>query len=84
MGEKVTTNSTIVTEVTKKMLESSSQVSFDVKKEIAYSKSIAVTSLAQCISDMKKATVQFKSNVKTDVGNLIKIHEAIQKTDENL
>ncbi|MGX7417379.1 DUF3130 family protein [Carnobacterium gallinarum] len=84
MIEKVATNSEIVSTVTKSMLEASSHVSFDVKQEISYSKSIAVTNLSQCIRDMKKATIEFKSNVKTDVGNLVKIHEAIQKKDENL
>lgn len=82
--EKITTNSNFVTTITKSMLESSSCVSFDVKKEISYSKSIAVTNLSQCIKDMEKAILEFKSSVKKDVGNLVKIHEAIQKTDENL
>ncbi|MGX7419194.1 DUF3130 family protein [Carnobacterium gallinarum] len=84
MEEKVTTNSTIVTMVTIGMTESSSHVSFDVKKDISYSKSTAVTILSECLGDMKKATTQFKSAIKVDVGNLVKIHEAIQKTDENL
>lgn len=84
MNEKITTNSAVVSAVTKAMLESSSHVSFAPKRTISYSHSIAVTKLSNVLSDMNKATLEFSSTIKKDVGNLVKIHEAIKKTDENL
>lgn len=82
MTQKIATNSEIVSTITKAMLESSSHVLFNVKREISYSKSVSVTKLSQCIRDMKKATQEFQTGIDTDVKNLKKIHEAIKKTDQ--
>ncbi|MPQ22782.1 DUF3130 family protein [Carnobacterium divergens] len=79
---KITTNETVVSSLSKEMLQATQEVNVSLKKSISYSNSQAVTTLKFCLSDRKKATQEFQTGVDTDVKNLKKIHEAIKKTDQ--
>lgn len=79
---KIATNETVVSSLSKEMVQATQEVNFSLKKSISYSNSQAVTTLKSCLSDMEKATQEFQTGVDTDVKNLKKIHEAIKKTDQ--
>lgn len=79
---KIATNETVVSSLSKGMVQATQEVNFSLKKSISYSNSQAVTTLKSCLSDMKKATQEFHTGVDTDVKNLKKIHDAIKKTDQ--
>lgn len=84
MTGQVSTNEEVVSTLTKGMKQPVKEVDFSLKNSISCSNSVAVSKLKSCLSTLKKGTKEFKKDVEVDVGNLVKIHEAIQKTDQEL
>lgn len=84
MTGQVSTNGEVVSTLIKGMKQPVKEVDFSLKNSISYSNSVAVSKLKSCLSTLKKGTKEFKKDVEVDVGNLVKIHEAIQKKDQEL
>lgn len=82
MCAKIATDGVAVQELTGKMKQNTSQVSFTPRGKINYSNSVATTQLKACLKELESSITTFKSSVAVDIDNLTKIHQAIEKNDQ--
>lgn len=82
MCAKIATDKVAVQELTNKMKQHASKVSFTPRGNISYSSSVATTQLKSCLKELESSITTFKSSVAVDIENLTKIHQAIEKNDQ--
>ncbi|WP_445448392.1 DUF3130 family protein [Enterococcus faecalis] len=79
---KISTDPTVVSDLTSQFSESLSDLTFSPKETIAYSESAAVSGLTSSLSSLATSIGNFSSYASSDVQKLTTIHQAIQKADQ--